>query len=209
MKTWQFICTTAIAVLATGTVWAQSITTFESCIDAAGRTLPAVEDTTIAKLVATSHDKDGATIRYNPSLLPRLKPMTRLFFFAHECARNALGDGNKAAMSVARAQQADCLGLATLLDEGLLKREELPELQADLNFSEPEWALVPGLPRSFNLAACHSRGVVKLPLNAAPSGKQTGWDACVRTCAAPLLACGARCQESYDKCVAGCGGSGK
>jgi hypothetical protein len=200
---------TAISLLVAATVQAESITTFESCIDAAGRTLPAVEDTTISKLVATSHEQSGANIRYNPSLLPRLKPMTRLFFFAHECARNALGDGNKAAMSVARAQQADCLGLATLLDEGLLKREELPELQADLNFSEAEWAMVPGLPRSFDLAACHSRGVVKLPLNAAPSGKQTGWDACVRTCAAPLLACGARCQENYDKCIAGCGGSGK
>lgn len=192
-----------------GSAMAEGVTTFESCIDAAGRTLPAVEDGSLTKLVATSHDKDGTVIRHNPSVLPRLKPVTRLFFFAHECARNALGDGQKTSMSVARAQQADCLGLATMLDGGFLRREDIPELQADLSFSESEWALLPGLPRNFDLAACRSPGVVKLPVDAPPSGESAAWGACVRKCAAPLLACGNRCMEDYNKCVAGCGGKAR
>ncbi len=196
---------TALVVSIAGIARAESTTTYESCTDAAGGMLPAVEDTSLAKLVATSHDKNGTTIRYNPSLLPRLKPATRLFFFAHECARNSLGDAGKAALSVARSQQADCLGLATLLDGGLLKREELAGLQADLTFSEAEWALLPGLPRSFDLAACHARGVVKLPASTLPSASQAAWDKCIRGCAGPLLSCGDRCLDTYRQCVAGCG----
>lgn len=196
-------------MLLAGSAAAESVTTFESCIDAGGRTLPAVEDASLTKIVATSQDKDGVVIRYNASLLPRLKPATRLFFFAHECARHALGDGHRAAMSVARSQQADCLGLATMLEGGFLKREDIPELQADLSFSESEWALLPGLPRNFDLAACRSPGVVKLPVDAPPSGESAAWGACVRKCAAPLLTCGNRCMEDYNQCVAGCGGKAR
>jgi len=201
VRHWRLVCAAAVVAAA---AHAQSITTFESCTDAAGRTLPAVEDAKLAKLVATSHDQDAASIHYNPAVLTRLKPATRLFFFAHECAANSLGDVGKAAVSVERARQADCLGLATLIDGGYVKREELPELQADLNFSEAEWAMLPGQPRSFDLAACRSPGVVKLPAEKSPA--KPGWDACVRTCAAPLLACGNRCLETYQQCVAGCGG---
>jgi hypothetical protein len=204
------LCVAVGMILAAGSgfVRAQGVTTFESCTDAAGRILPAVEDTSLTRLVVTSHDKGGAVIRYNPSVLTRLKPATRLFFFAHECARNALGDGRRTSMSVARSQQADCLGLATMLDGGFLKREDIPELQADLSFSEAEWAALPGLPRNFDLANCHSPGVVKLP-ETPPSGDKANWSACVRTCAAPLLACGNGCLDNYNKCIAGCGGKDK
>lgn len=205
MKTLLVTLGAAIVVSTAGVASAENTTTYESCIDAAGRTLPAMEDTSLPTLVATTHGKGGPTIHYNPSLLPRLKPATRLFFFAHECARNARGDAGKTPLSVARAQQADCLGLATLLDGGMLKREELADLQADLNFSEAEWAMLPGLPRGFDLAACHSHGVVKLPVETPPSSGQAAWDACVRICAGPLLACGDRCMDTYRQCVAGCG----
>jgi hypothetical protein len=180
-------------------------TTFESCIDAKGRTLPAVADTALPTLVATVEKQGQASIHYNPSLLPNLKPLTRLFFFADECARNALGYAAKTAVSAARAQQADCLGLVTMQDNGLMKTEELPDLQSDLKFSEAEWAMLPGPARSFDLAACHSSGVVKLPVGTTASPGQSGWDTCVRRCAGPLLACGNHCLETYQKCVTGCG----
>lgn len=195
----------AIVISGSGIVRAEGTTTFESCTDASGRTLPVVEDSSLPTLVATIRDKTGASIHYNPAVLPRLKPATRLFFFAHECARNSLGDSGKAALSVERSQRADCLGLATLLDGGLLKREELAGLQADLSFSETEWAQLPGLPRSFDLAACHPREVVKLPVATPPSAGQAAWDKCVRGCAGPLLSCGDRCLDTYKQCVAGCG----
>jgi hypothetical protein len=194
-----------ILVLGAGSALAEETTVFESCVDAKGRTLQAVEDASLSTVVATVDANGQRTIHYNPSLLPRLKPITRLFFFAQECARNALGFAGKAAVSAARARQADCLGLATMQDNGQMEPQELAELQEDLNFSDAEWAMLPGPARSFDLAACHSSGVVKLPLATAPSTGQSDWDGCVRHCADPLLACGSRCFDTYQKCVAGCG----
>jgi hypothetical protein len=177
-------------------------TTFESCSDTAGNAVAVVADETSAKIVASDGDDSGPTIRYNPTLLPRLKPLTRLFFFAHECARHAMGDIAKPTHSVARARQADCLGLATLLKEGLIRREQLSDLQADLEFSETEWALLPGLPRQFNLDACPAEGVVRLPAQALPVEVRTPWNACVRACADRLWQCQKKCRG--ESCTAGC-----
>lgn len=197
----------AVALLATGFARAEetAATTFESCIDAKGRTLPAIEDSALPTVVATVVDKGQPAIHYNSSLLPRLKPVTRLFFFAHECARNALGIAGKSPVSVAQAHRADCLGLVTMQDSGKLQPHELADLQDDLKFSDAEWTMLPGPVRDIDLAACHSTGVVKLPPAATASPGQSGWDACVRRCAGPLLGCGNRCLETYQKCVAGCG----
>jgi hypothetical protein len=161
-------------------------------------------------LVQTGSDGVQLVIRYNPTLLPRLKPATRLFLFAHECARLSLGSGGA---GEAKARQADCLGLATLLQAGLLKREELADVQGDLGFTAEEWALLPGPPRSFDLAACPVRGVVRLPSAATPNARQSGWNACVHGCGDRLYHCGkncrgdaceSRCQEPYRQCVAAC-----
>ena len=201
----QRIGLAAVLVLGLGSAFAEETTTFESCVDAKGRTLQAVEDASLSTLVATVDANGQRTIRYNPSLLPRLKPVTRLFFFADECARNALGFAGKTTVSEAKARQADCLGLATMQENGQMGPQELSDLQEDLKFSDAEWAMLPGPARSFDLAACHSSGVVKLPLATTPSAGQSDWDNCVRRCADPLLACGSRCFDTYQKCTAGCG----
>lgn len=195
----------AVLVLGMGSALAEETTIFESCADAKGHTLPAVEDSSLSTLVATVDTNGQRSIHYNPSLLPRLKPITRLFFFAHECARNALGLAGKSAESVAGAHRADCLGLATMQDNEQMEPQDLAELQEDLNFSDAEWAKLPGPARSIDLAACHSSGVVKLPLATKPSASQSDWDHCIRRCADPLLACGNRCFDTYQKCIAGCG----
>jgi hypothetical protein len=188
--------------------------TFESCSDTAGRSVAVISDEALSKVVASDHEAQAPSIRYNPALMPRLTPAARLFFFAHECARHAMGDADKPALSVARAREADCLGLATLLDGGLLKREQLPGLQSELNFSESEWALLPGLPRSFDLAGCSVRGVLKLPPATLPSEQQTTWNSCVRICADRLWACqkkcrgqdcAAACLTSHGQCESACG----
>ncbi len=215
MKICSALLSATVVLLSLQTAGASETITFESCSDTAGRTVAVVADNTLPRLVASDHDGEVPTIRYNPMLLPRLKPATRLFFFAHECARHAMGDAGKPALSVARARQADCLGLTTLLDSGLVKREDLPDMQADLNFSEPEWAMLPGLPRSFDLAGCSVPGVVKLPPATLPSERQTAWNACVRACADRLWTCQKKCRgqdcvaaclETHGQCEAACGG---
>jgi len=196
----------AIMVAGLGAAQAQdATTTFESCVDAKGRALPAMEDGALPTLVTTVNAKGERTIHYNPALLPNLKPITRLFFFAHECARNALGFADKGTLSVEQAHQADCLGLATMQDSGKMQPAELAELQEDLKFSDADWSKLPGPARDIDLAACHSTGVVKLPMAATPTAGQSDWDHCVMGCADPLLKCGSGCMDTYQKCVAACG----
>jgi hypothetical protein len=205
---YPLLLTLAMALLAT-TAGAAEVVTYESCTDAAGQTVPVEADRELPVLVQTGSDGRQVLIRHNPALLPRLKPATRLFFFAHECARHSLGGGS----GEARARQADCIGLATLLQAKLLQQEDLPALQEDLRFTAEEWSLLPGPPRSFDLAACPARGVVKLPPAAKPGARQAGWNACVHACGDRLWHCGkgcsgeacaSRCDEPYRQCVAAC-----
>lgn len=65
---------------------------FESCLDAQGKTVPAVADSQQAMLVRTDSEQGRPLLRYNPELLPRLDPASRLFFYAHQCARSGLAE---------------------------------------------------------------------------------------------------------------------
>lgn len=187
---------------------------FESCIDSRGRTLVAVKDEQQSMLVRAVGAAGLPTIHYNPDLLPRLTFAARLFLYSHECARVGLGDP-AGGMSPARASMADCKGLTALLAGKVVKREDLPALQAEFSFSEKEWTLLPGPPRTFDLARCLSRrgDALRLPPDTPPSATQINWNDCVRACADRLWACqqnscgGGDCQScrtAYERCNAAC-----
>ena len=63
---------------------------FDSCLDAQGRTVTAVADSEQAMLVRSDSQQGQPLIRYNPDVLPRLGSPSRLFFYAHQCARLGL-----------------------------------------------------------------------------------------------------------------------
>ncbi len=181
---------------------AGDVATFDSCTDVAGRTIAAEIDYAQTKLVRTSLDAGQPTIRYNPALLPGLTPLARQFFYAHECARHALGDAGKADLPLTRVRQADCVALATLLASGLLTRDQVAGLQGDLNFSAIEWEVLPGPPRGFDLPACRTGGVLRLPAASSPSARQTEWNAAMRACADRLWTCQKGCRG--EACVSDC-----
>jgi hypothetical protein len=210
----KFCLAMMVSIFSTLT-WASDATVYESCTYSTGKTVVAEIDYALPVLVRSIDDHAQPTIRYNPSLLPRLKPSTRLFFFARECGRQALHmpeAGTEPAM--AQARQADCVAVATLLGGGLLQRADLPALQGDLHFSPEEWALLPGPPRDFDFAACPRRDVLKMPLAILPNAQQAGWNACVRVCGDRLRtcqkscrgeSCDSRCLAVYDQCEETCG----
>ena len=222
MKTnpWLALFITAASLLLTGTSSAADVTTFESCVDSRGRTLPAAADEQQNVLVRTALDDKGqASIRYNPGVLPRLTFSARLFFYLNECARHGLGDSGKM-ISAARARAADCSAVNSMLEGALLLPEDLPTLQAELSFSEAEWQQLPGPMRNFQLTTCQttrSGNVLRLPVDTPPSEKQVNWNNCVRACADKLWACqkgcrGASCDaclDTHKQCRAGCGASDK
>lgn len=222
MKTnrWLGLLVTATSLLFAGTLHAADVTTFESCVDSRGTTLPAEADNQQAVLVRTVFDDKGrATIRYNPGVLPRLTFSARLFFYLNECARHGLGDAGKM-ISAARARTADCSAVNSLLEGAVLMPDDLPTLQAELSFSEAEWQLLPGPMRNFQLTTCQKTrtgNVLRLPVDTPPSEKQTNWNNCVRACADKLWHCqkgcrGAACDaclDAHSQCRPGCGASDK
>lgn len=187
---------------------------FASCLDAEGRTVTAAADREQVMLVRSDSEQGQPGIRYNPDVLPRLDSASRLFFYAHQCARL----GFPAAVperAIDSARQADCLALGALLGGNLLRREDVPALQAALRFSDAEWAVLPGPPRSFDLAGCRvgSGGVLRLPLAGQPSARQTSWNHCIHACGDRLWICQKQCGRAdcekclgaFGLCKSGCG----
>jgi len=192
--------------------YAQEQITFDGCVDRRGGAVRAVLDTSLVPTFETRVENGHPVIRYNPDALPRMQAPTRLFFFAHECARINLGFAPVAARMLADARRADCWGLVTLLRSGLIDERTVETIQADLSFSVDEWSLLPGPPRGFDLPAClHEQARRPSLLHPAPS--QDNWNTCARTCGDALLVCQQRvcagptceaCVLTYERCVAGC-----
>ena len=187
---------------------AQAQTTYHGCVDAAGNAVAAVLDSQIANVVETHETGKAASIHYNPAVLPRLRPATRLFLFASQCSRQRTGLPPNREASLDEARRADCAGLATLMRSGLLAAGEVAGVEADLALSADEWLRVPGPERAFDLQNCPSELALP-PLAGAPTDEQRDWNACVRGCGEPLRACGhgparARCLERYERCSSVC-----
>ena len=202
MRIVLFMCLAQLA----GAACAQTRITYHGCTDAAGNAVAALPDATIDSVVE-SRTADGVTaILYNPQVLPRLLPETRLFLFAHECARHNLGLSTGAERTAGDARLADCHGLEALTRSGLLDARQIATVQADLAFSATEWRLVPGPARGFSLQACRDESAARRAL-VQPTPGQPDWNACVRTCGERRRACRsqvASCDEVYDRCVSLC-----
>lgn len=210
---WKTILATLLLALLCGQAAAAETVVFESCFDGRGKTLHGVTDTRQAVLVRTVGQGNRREIHYNPEILPQLSSNARYFLYAHQCARQALNAS--ATASTAQVRQADCLALNTLLDGGLLRPDDLPALQRELEFFGADWDVLPGPPRRIELDNCRptSGNVLRLPIAAQPTARQSEWNACVRDCADRLWSCqkscsaGAcdACQATYDQCKTACG----
>lgn len=197
------------ALLLCRTAPAAESPTFESCIDASGRTMAAEPDPRQTMLVRTAWENGRATLRYNPGVLPRLTFATRVFFYAHQCARPG------ATATLPQARRADCAGLSALISAGLISRDGVATLARELVFSDAEWELLPGPRRDFDFTECRAGDALRLPPPTVPSTTQLDWNACVRACADRLWTCQQRCRgeacdvcaETHRHCRAGCGSS--
>ncbi|HEX5126294.1 MAG TPA: hypothetical protein VFW00_06110 [Rhodocyclaceae bacterium] len=179
------------------------------CSDAHGNPVPAVADDTLLSVAKLSVDNGKTIIRYNPKALPRLLPESRLFVFAHECARQYLGFSVDGERTAEQARQADCWAVATLRHSQVFKNAQtMTAVEDDLSMVSTDWALLPGPQRELKLASCSSppqtKGSMQLPGSGPANDK---WDACVQRCSSKLDSCGraASCQQAYDNCTASCG----
>lgn len=195
-----------------GVASAQVQTTYGGCTDASGNAVQSILDPGLDATFATRVEGGRAVIRYNPDVLPRLQPLTRLFLYASECARLNLGMPPVGPRVPDEARRADCWGLTTLVRSRLVGEDDIAAIQADLTFLQDEWRRVPGPVRGFDLPACHVASAARPSLASPPPG-QDDWNTCTRTCGDALYACqkgecrGPACEPCmarYESCVSLC-----
>jgi hypothetical protein len=129
--------------------------TFDGCVDFRGIPVASILNPQLPDVAAANWAPNQAPIIiYNPYVLARLSPQTRLFFYAHECAHHALAHGIRN-IPFAQEQEADCWAIRTLVARRMLDPyRDVAAIQQDLSFSPGDWTHVPGPRRAFNLRAC-------------------------------------------------------
>lgn len=186
----------------------------EGCIDARGHPVVELEDPLLPVLARAGREGGATVLRVNPNVMTDAAPRARLFFLAHECARLALGqplDGPRAAEP---SRRADCWALTALRAAGHLdapgSRQALKE---ELGLTAEQWRRVAGGQREIDLDACPEQGVLRLPLDAAPSAAGRDSNRCIHGCGDRLWQCQQscagpecrnRCETAFYACQAGC-----
>lgn len=186
----------------------------EGCVDGRGRPVRELEDPLLPVLARAGRDAGMAVLRINPNVMTDAPPRVRLFFLAHECARIALGHPLDAAPTPQQSQRADCWALSALRAAGQVDAPgSLQALRGELALTAEQWRRVSGGQREIALESCPQQGVLRLPLDAAPSAAGRDSNRCVhgcgdrlwqcqKSCATP--ACRSRCEAAFDACQAGC-----
>lgn len=202
----------AMVLLAAGTR-AQGVS-YHGCVDAQNQPVESVADPNMSAVALAGVESGRPVIRHNSAVLPQLTAQARLFFFAHECARHALGQPLDEAPTLDDAQRADCWAISTLRASQTFADDHVERtLEAELNLSDEAWPSLTGPPRTFNFAACVSRGVLRLPGQTPPSQEQLHADRCVQICGDRLWQCQSRCRDdacrvpceaAFDRCEAAC-----
>jgi hypothetical protein len=136
--------------------------TVPECRDYRGLPVAAVANPHISDVAVATLLPDGSPVIYfNPTTMQTLHPKTRLFFYAHECAHQALGHLPMIYYSLRRVPtievEADCYGIRLLAQTGRLGQDDLIRIQRDLAvLGQADWDHLPGPTRAFNLGQCLS-----------------------------------------------------
>ena len=209
MKRW-FLC--LVALFASSTCLATDSFSFAGCTDSAGKPVVSKADPALNWIAQARQEEDGSfLIVYNPTALPDMLPEARLFLFAHECARIALGQPISAQRSFEEIRAADCEALNTLERSRTIRGPAtLDAIEMELATTSEAWQMIPQPTHELYLAACpRTRGSVRGNLDLPLAGKphKDKWNACVQSCGATLYRCGrsSSCVSRYDSCVATCG----
>lgn len=153
------VCALVLAVPASAR--GQTIT-YEGCTDYRGLPVASVPNPDIQDVaVATTTAANRPIIYFNPTLMQKLNPKTRLFFYAHECGHHALGHLSlipwAGDLAITMEQAADCYGIAALFGAGLIGEHGLSVIERDLTqLGKGDWDHLPGPVRAINLRRCLS-----------------------------------------------------
>lgn len=130
--------------------------TFDGCRDIRGIPVASLLDVRVQDVAIAGLAPDGTPIiRYNPNVLSWFHPKTRLWWYGHECGHHALGHNFGTTHPMRVEQDADCFGIRSLVDAGLVDDGDISAIQLDLSRLGPgDWSHLPGPVRAVNLRQC-------------------------------------------------------
>lgn len=134
--------------------WSQPVT-YEGCHDFRGIPVASVTSNVNNVAIAALVPGGAPVIYYNPQVLSYFHPVTRLFWYMHECAHHALGHTIGSAHPLVREKQADCWAIQTMFQLGLLTNQAMRIIQQDIrNLPGDGWVYLPGPQRALSLSFC-------------------------------------------------------
>jgi hypothetical protein len=125
------------------------------CVDAAGRPVRDYPNDMLNDIAVSRVDGAGnPVIEYNSRIVLSVGPVTRRFFYLHECGHHALGQIITGAyFPLVSEQQADCWAARAMTSQGYTLAD-LRQVQADIAQSPGDWSHLPGPQRALNVPAC-------------------------------------------------------
>ena len=150
------LCLLAFTLFAKMSYRASAQMTPSGCLDMFGQPIIAIASHRIRDVGFAKRDKRrGPMIVYNPRLLARLKPQTRLFFYAHECAHHSLGHTVGLGHPLAVEQEADCWAVRNLVKRHFFSHHDVSVVQKDLaRLARGDRTHLPGPERAKRLPGC-------------------------------------------------------
>ncbi len=147
---------TTVAFLISSTASGQMIT-YDGCADFRGVPVASVMNPQHNDVASATYINGQPIIIYNPTVLSSMSRQTRLWMYAHECAHHALAHAIRN-IPFSQEQEADCWGIRTLTEQGLLDDDDLLVIQRELGrFGPGDWTHLPGRQRAINLRRCLRR----------------------------------------------------
>ena len=108
---------------------------FKTCFDRQDQPIQAVVDNGLPYAGVATITADGVpVIFYNKQALSRTSPQARHFVYLHECGHHALRHVWKDPSRL-REMEADCWAVQQMVEQGLIKKRKVDELQAEIGMS--------------------------------------------------------------------------
>jgi len=128
---------------------------YEGCRDFSGMPVASVASNVNNVAVAVLTSNGTPVIYYNPQILSSFRPVTRRFWYMHECAHHALGHTIGSAHPFVREKEADCWAICTLDQLGELNPQTMAIIQQDIGQLPGDgWVYLPGPHRAISFGAC-------------------------------------------------------
>ncbi|WP_306114196.1 MULTISPECIES: hypothetical protein [unclassified Roseovarius] len=137
-------------------IWATKVSaqvTYDGCYDYFGVPVASVPSAVDNVAIATIQN-GSPVIFYNPHVLSSFHPVTRQFWYFHECGHHALGHsfGNN---PLVREKEADCWAIRTMQSMGLLNQRRMEIIQSDISqLAGDGWIYLPGPQRAISFNYC-------------------------------------------------------